>query len=132
MFQRKTRRFRRRPNDRVGFSHGNGNAQARLRSNSFSNEQTRNKFRPPLSAEKLFEKYSTLAKEAMSSGDKTLSENFFQHADHFMRIIENKNINQKQNTVQVDDKLAISDKHVAKDSGVNQNKTIEEKEEKKE
>ena len=39
------RRFRRRPNDRAGFSHGNGNAQGRLRSHSFSNEQTRNKFR---------------------------------------------------------------------------------------
>ena len=40
------------------------------------------------SAEKLFEKYNTLAKEALSSGDKTLSENYFQHADHFMRIID--------------------------------------------
>ena len=140
MFQRKTRRFRRRPNDRAGFSHGNGNAQARLRSNSFSNGQARNKFRPSLSAEKLFEKYNTLAKEAMSSGDKTLSENYLQHADHFMRIIENKNINQKQNRVQVDDKLVVSDKHLAENSDAKQDmnieekqdKTIEEKEEKKE
>ena len=46
------------------------------------------------SAEKLFEKYNSLAKEAMSSGDKTLSENYLQHADHFMRIIEDKNKNQ--------------------------------------
>ena len=96
MFQRRTRRFRRRPNDRAGFSHGNGNAQGRLRPHSFSNEQTRNKFRPSLSAEKLFEKYSTLAKEAMTTGDKTLSENYLQHADHFMRIIEDKNRNQNK------------------------------------
>ena len=105
---------------------------AELRSNSFSNSQTRNRFRTPQSAEKLFEKYNTLAKEALTSGDKTLSENYFQHADHFMRIIENKNINQKQNRVQVDDKLVVSDKHLAENSGVNQDKTIEEKEEKKE
>ena len=89
MFQRKTRRFGRRINDRNNMSRNN--SQIRLRSNSFSNGQIGNKFRPPLSAEKLFEKYSSLAKEAMSSGDKTLSENYLQHADHFMRIIEEKN-----------------------------------------
>ena len=35
---------------------------------------------------RLIEKYTTLAKEALSSGDKILSENYFQHADHFIRI----------------------------------------------
>ena len=96
MYQRRGRRFRRRPNDRAGFLHGNGSEKVRLRSHSFSNGQTRNKFRTPLSAEKLFEKYNNLAKEAMSSGDETLSENYLQHADHFMRIIEDKNRNQNQ------------------------------------
>ena len=129
MFQRKARRFRHRPNNRAGFLHGNGNEKARSRSNTFSNGQIRNKFRATLSAEKLFEKYNTLAKEAMSSGDKTLSENYFQHADHFVRIIENKNINQKQNRVQVDNKLVVRDKHLPENSGVDQNKTNEEKKE---
>ena len=46
--------------------------------------------------EKLFEKYSSLAKEAMSSGDKTSSENYLQHADHFLRVIEDKNKNRIQ------------------------------------
>ena len=96
MFQRKPRRFRRRPNDRGGFSQGNGNAHTRLRSNSFSNGHIRNKFKPMLSAEKLFEKYNNLAKEAISTGDKTLAENYLQHADHFMRIIEDKNKNKEQ------------------------------------
>ena len=94
MFQRKTRRFGRRTNGRNNMSRNN--SQIRLRPNSFSNEQIRNKFRPPLSAEKLLEKYSSLAREAMSSGDKTLSENYLQHADHFMRIIEDKNRNQNK------------------------------------
>jgi len=132
MYQNRPRRFRRRSNGRNHKMHDNGDMQSRLRSNSFSNNQTRNHFRMPQSAEKLFEKYNTLAKEALSSGDKTLSENYFQHADHFMRVIENKNINQKQNKVQVDTKLVVSDKHLAENSGVNQDKTIEEKEEKKE
>jgi len=38
-------------------------------------------------APKLIEKYNNLAREALSSGDKILSENYFQHADHFTRII---------------------------------------------
>ena len=130
MYQNRPRRFRRRSNGRSRQSRDNGDMKMRLRSDSFSNSQTRNRFGTSQSAEKLLEKYNTLAKEALSSGDKTLSENYFQHADHFMRIIENKNIN--QNRVQADDKLAVSDKHLVENSGVNQNKTIKEKEEKKE
>ena len=39
-------------------------------------------------APKLIEKYNDLAREALSNGDKILSENYFQHADHFMRILD--------------------------------------------
>ena len=95
MYQRNPRRFRRRPDNRSGSSHANGSL-TQIRPHSFSNGQARNKFRPTLSAERLFEKYNTLAKEAMTTGDKTLSENYFQHADHFARIIEDKNKNQSQ------------------------------------
>ena len=38
-------------------------------------------------APKLIEKYNDLAREASSNGDKILSENYFQHADHFTRIL---------------------------------------------
>ena len=38
-------------------------------------------------ASKLFEKYNKLASEALSSGDKILAENYFQHADHFARMM---------------------------------------------
>ena len=129
MYQNRPRRFRRRSNGRNHQQRDNAVTQARLRTNSFSNSHTRNHFRTPQSAEKLFEKYNTLAKEALTSGDKSLSENYFQHADHFMRIIENKNINQKQNSVQVDDKLVVSNKNLSENSGVNQDKNIEEKKE---
>jgi len=132
MYQNRPRRFRRHANGRNHKLRDNGDMKARLRSNSFSNNQTRNHFRTPQSAEKLFEKYNALAKEALSSGDKTLSENYFQHADHFMRVIENKNINQNQNRVQTDGKLSVDDKRLTENIGVNQDKAIEEKEEKKE
>ena len=38
-------------------------------------------------ASKLIEKYNNLAREALSIGDKILSENYFQHADHFSRVL---------------------------------------------
>ena len=125
MFQRKTRRFGRRTNGRNNMSRNN--SQIRLRPNSFSNEQIRNKFRPPLSAEKLFEKYSSLAKEAMSSGDKTLSENYLQHADHFMRIIEEKNRNRNLSKVNVTGKLDENRKNLSENSNVNQSEEIKNK-----
>ena len=38
-------------------------------------------------APKLIEKYNDLAREASSNGDKILSENYLQHADHFTRVL---------------------------------------------
>ena len=48
-------------------------------------------------ASKLIEKYSNLAREALSSGDKILSENYLQHADHFSRILSMQEINKVSN-----------------------------------
>ena len=128
MFQRKQRRFRHRPSPRDHrMLHGNGNAQTRLGSNVFSNGQTRNNFRTHLSAEKLFEKYNSLAKESMLSGDKTLSENYLQHADHFMRIIEDKNKNRNQNKVNFTDKPVQDNKHLSDNDDINQGNEIKNK-----
>ena len=46
-------------------------------------------------ASKLIEKYNNLAREALSSGDKILSENYFQHADHFTRILKEQDTKKK-------------------------------------
>jgi len=127
MFQRKPRKFRHRMDNRGGLSHGNGNALTQLRSRSFSNGQTRNKFRTTLSAEQLFEKYNTLAKEAMSSGDNTLSENYLQHADHFARIIEDKNKNRDQSKPNVIDKPTDGEKKLSDEGSNNQKHETENK-----
>ena len=47
-------------------------------------------------APKLNEKYNDLAREASSSGDKILSENYLQHADHFTRVLNEQENNRKQ------------------------------------
>ena len=39
-------------------------------------------------ASRLVEKYNDLAREALTNGDKILSESYFQHADHFKRILK--------------------------------------------
>ena len=49
-------------------------------------------------AAKLVDKYNNLAREALSSGDKILSENYLQHADHFSRILTLQEINKSQIT----------------------------------
>ncbi len=46
-------------------------------------------------APKLIEKYNNLAREALSTGDKILSENYFQHADHFTRVMSEREIQRK-------------------------------------
>ena len=76
--------FRR--NDRNFKSNGERN---KFVTNYFNNEnfQRKNPGRNNHNAPKLIEKYNNLAREALSSGDKILSENYFQHADHFMRIL---------------------------------------------
>tara|TARA_B100001029_G_C15009841_1_gene423540 strand:+ start:182 stop:556 length:375 start_codon:yes stop_codon:yes gene_type:complete len=56
-----------------------------------SNFVRKNFGRNNYNAPKLIEKYTNLAREALSNGDKILSENYFQHAEHFIRILEEKN-----------------------------------------
>ena len=61
----------------------------KFRSNYSNNENFKRKApgRNNHNASKLIEKYNDLAREASSNGDKILSENYLQHADHFMRIL---------------------------------------------
>ena len=121
MFQRKQRRFRRHSNSRNHGSRDNGGPQTRQRPNPFSNGPTRNNFRQSLSAEKLFDKYSSLAKEAMASGDKLLSENYLQHAEHFMRIIDDKNRNRNQSKVSLVDIPVKNNKNLPDSDDINKN-----------
>ena len=75
---------------------------------------------------KLFDKYSSLAKEAMSSGDKILSENYLQHADHFMRIIEDKNKNRNQNKVSLVD-IPVKNNENLPDNDISKNSELKKK-----
>ncbi len=52
-------------------------------------------------APKLIEKYNDLAREASSNGDKILSENYLQHADHFTRVLNEKESSKKDKYLEI-------------------------------
>ena len=76
--------FRR--NDRSFKSNGD---RPKFGSNFSNNENFKRKVpgRNNHNAPKLIDKYNDLAREASSNGDKILSENYLQHADHFTRVL---------------------------------------------
>jgi len=85
-FRNNNRRNSFRRNDRNYKSNGERNKF----NNNFSNTDNFHRKAPGRNnhnASKLIEKYNNLAREALSGGDKILSENYFQHADHFTRIL---------------------------------------------
>ena len=83
-----------------------------------SNFYRKNSGRNNHNASKLIEKYSSLAREALSNGDKILSENYFQHAEHFIRVLEEKDaqINKVQSHKEL---LKANDKKEQSDNTTN-------------
>ena len=81
-------------------SNGDKNFKRNGQNNSFiegQNFQRKSPGRNNQNASKLIEKYNDIAKEAISNGDKILSENYLQHADHFSRILQIRELNKEQN-----------------------------------
>jgi len=66
-------------------------------------------------AAQLIEKYSDLAREALSHEDKILSENYLQHADHYFRILSE----QEKNKVAQPNNSIIEKKIISKPETVN-------------
>jgi hypothetical protein len=113
-----TRRNNFRRNDRNFKSNGD---RPKFGSNYSNNENFKRKApgRNNHNASKLIEKYSDLAREASSNGDKILSENYLQHADHFTRILneqenykkikfaENKSSENNLETEEISDKSEV-------------------------
>tara|TARA_B100000902_G_C26513002_1_gene529511 strand:+ start:77 stop:457 length:381 start_codon:yes stop_codon:yes gene_type:complete len=89
----------RRNNFRRGDRNFKSNGDRSKYSSSFTstdNFQRKSPGRNNHNASKLIEKYNNLAREALSGGDKILSENYFQHADHFTRILSEQEVFKKK------------------------------------
>ena len=89
--------------------------------NSNSEFRHRNPGRNNQNAAKLIEKYNNLAREASSSGDKILSENYLQHADHFSRILSlqetSKMSNDNNNVIEQNFKKSVEEINSEKREG---------------
>ena len=91
-FRRNTRSFK-----------SNGD-NAKFNSNFSNNDNFKRKApgRNNHNAPKLIEKYNDLAREALSNGDKILSENYLQHADHYSRRLAE--LNERKDNLNNDSK----------------------------
>ena len=107
--------FRR--NDRSFKSNGD---RPKFTSNYSNNENFKRKVpgRNNHNAPKLIEKYNDLAREASSSGDKILSENYLQHADHFTRIMNEQDALKKERFSEktIENKSSVQEKLDNKDN----------------
>ena len=107
----KIRRFRPRPNKFRPRRSNNGMKnngivhQVNVNRNGFSRNGS---IKNPHNLERLIEKYQNLAKEALSTGDKILHENYLQHSDHFSRVlsdvVQKDKINSEENSEKVEKK----------------------------
>ncbi len=109
------RRFRPRQ-QKNGFRRRNGSSIKSSSNNYFQGSGGNNSFHRngssnnPFSIEKTIQKYEQLGKDALSSGDPILSENYFQHADHFNRRLKELNVKAKSSVpVKEDDKEIKTD-----------------------
>ena len=116
-FRNNNRRVRFKSGTDRNFRKRNGNGHKNNGDFSSNHEfRRKNPGKNNQNASKLVLKYQDLGREALSNGDKILSENYLQHADHFSRIIAAQetakdNYNQEKNLHQknVEDKKSSTD-----------------------
>ena len=76
-------------------------------------------------ASKLIEKYDNLAREALTSGDKILSENYYQHADHFKRILNEQESYKKERFLAVSAEIEKNNENNKVDEKIKKEETKE-------
>ena len=126
-FRNNNRRGRFRSNDRGFKRTGNGlKYQSDFQTNSDFQRKSLN--RNNHNASKLVEKYNNLAREALANEDKILSESYFQYADHFMRVLNEKEKNQSAKEINdsATDKAQVSSEKTNK-TNLETNKELEKK-----
>jgi hypothetical protein len=111
------RRFRPRP-QRNGFrprNNGGQNSNGHFHSGGNGNISRNNgSMTNPFNVEKAVQKYQQLAKDALTSGDPVLHENYLQHAEHFNRRLSELNVKPKESPKetkeQKDESISLAEK----------------------
>ena len=119
-FKNNLRRNRYRSNGDRNFKKRNGNGHKINGDFNTSEFKRKNPGRNNQNAPKLIEKYTDLAREALSSGDKILSENYLQHADHYLRRYNELN-DRRENAV---DKIVSEDNSLDKEKAKSEESQI--------
>ena len=118
-FKKNHKRGRFRSNGDRNFLRNNGQKKLITDFTNITDFKRKNPGRNGQNASKLIDKYTVLAREALSNGDKILSENYLQHADHFSRILIiqdlNKSQNEKNNVIEQNFKKDIHDNNLEKE-----------------
>jgi hypothetical protein len=107
---------------------------SKFRSNFSSNENFQRKIpgKNNHNASRLIEKYTDLAREALANEDKILSENYFQHADHFTRVVSEQEQNRSIKNTSEESKLVEENKKpIVNIENKKEDKKEEDKKEKK-
>ena len=122
-FKNNNRRSRFKPNgDRSFRRNGNGHKPSADFSNG-SSFKRRHPGKNNQNAAKLVEKYNDLAREALSNGDKILSENYLQHSEHFSRILISQENSRNQNENNADNNDINQVKHETENKKVEETTT---------
>ena len=112
------RNFRNRP-QKNNFRRRGGQSVNSVSSNSFGNNGNLNFSRNGSmnnihNVEKAMQKYQLMAKDAQSSGDPVLVENYLQHADHYLRRYNE--LNDKRET--------LNDKTISQEKSLNKEEDL--------
>ena len=84
-----------------GHFHSSGNGKISRNNGSMTN---------PFNVEKAAQKYEQLAKDALTSGDLVLHENYLQHAEHFNRRLTELNVKPRESKEQKNENTSLAEK----------------------
>ena len=111
MNNNRRRNFRARP-QKNNFRRRNGsmnsNGGINFNSNGNMNFNRNGSMTNPHNVEKTIQKFQQLAKDAQSSGDPVLVENYLQHADHYSRRLAELNGRSKNNSINDKNNSSVS------------------------
>jgi len=123
-FKNNRRRFRSNSFDRNFKINSNGN-NINSGFGNVSDFRRKNYSRNSLNSSKLIQKYSNLAREALSSGDKILYESYLQHVEHFTRISDNLSPNSNSKAVNNEEPLSDVDLNQKDEDKINQDDQLQ-------
>ena len=125
-FKNHHRRNRFKSNGDRSFRKRNGNGhKVNGEFNNSLDFKRKNPGRNNQNASKLIDKYNDLAKEAISNGDKILSENYLQHADHFSRILQSRELSKQQNLISPNTESTTSENNIHNENDEEKNSSPE-------